>query len=163
MQNLPARELHASWRAGRFPSITHLLIDDYQDYRVYAPFREFRFCTIDVLLGEKEVTLMVNISLCLNPEERAGDEPTHCLKATAYFANDRQLRILEDNKIDRHLCIESLWETSTTGIRVVKKTKQTSKYGFDWVKPMRHGMTLTKCPEKVKDEHSETMATVVAE
>ncbi|CAN9244044.1 unnamed protein product [Alternaria alternata] len=52
-----------------------------------------------------------------------------------------------------HVCTNRLWKTSTTGIRVVKETKEMSKYDLKWMEPMQQGIPLDNFCERIKAEN----------
>jgi hypothetical protein len=157
-QNLVARELRSSYQAGRFPSITRLFVQDLHDYGSVLQ-DDWRVNTVDILLGRIEVIPIVCIDLEVDPGNQADQESAHDLEATAYYLKEHgHLRFLDENVSDIHVCPNIFWATSTTGVRVLKKTRGLSKYDLDWVDPMRHGMDLREFLERIGAEHSKNMA-----
>ncbi|CAI9634399.1 unnamed protein product [Alternaria burnsii] len=157
-QNIITRELHTSWQAGRFPSVTHLLVMGNQDPESIAdylrPFGRYHdeYClyTVDVLLGEMEITPFVPFGHGLRSNHTGTDR---YLKTVIYRTGDGQLKILDHNAAGIHLCTNRLWKTSTTGIRVVKETKEMSKYNLKWMEPMQQGIPLDTFCEKIIAEN----------
>ena len=161
-QNIITRQLHTSWQAGRFPSATHLLVVGNQDPESITdylrPFGRYldEFClyTVDILLGEMEITPFVPVDHGLRFDHgRTSNEADRYLKTVIYRARDGQLKILDRNAAGIHLCTNRLWKTSTTGIRVAKETKEMSKYDLKWMEPMQQGVPLDTFCERIKAEN----------
>ncbi|CAN9267723.1 unnamed protein product [Alternaria alternata] len=161
-QNVITRQLHTSWQAGRFPSATHLLVVGNQDPESIADYirplgrylDEFCLYTVDILLGEMEITPFVPVDHGLRFDHgRTGNEADRYLKTVIYRARDGQLTILDRNAAGIHVCTNRLWKTSTTGIRVVKETKEMSKYDLKWMEPMQQGIPLDNFCERIKAEN----------
>ena len=160
-QNIIARQLHTSWQAGRFPSVTHLLVvglqepehvADHDHSRIYT--QESWLYTVDIMLGEMEIIPFVPFLNSLHTEHGwTRNDPNICLRAVVYRDSNGQLKILDHNVAGIHVCTNRVWKTSTTGIRVVKKTKEMSKYDLEWIEPMQHGIPLPTFLEKFKAEY----------
>jgi hypothetical protein len=160
-QNIITRQLHTSWQAGRFPSATHLLVVGNQEPESIADYSpplsyhidEFYLYTVDNTLGEMEITPIIPVDKALRSEhDRTGNEPERWLRAAVYRARNGQVKILERSIAGIHICTNRLWRTSTTGIRVVKKTKEMSKYDIKWMEPMQHSIPLDTFLERIKAE-----------
>lgn len=160
-QNIIAGQLHTSWQAGRFPSVTHLLVIGLQEpenvadndqSRVYT--QESWHYTVDIMLGEMEVIPFVPFRSLQHSEHGwTPNDPNICLRAVVYRARNGQLKILDHNVAGIHVCTNRLWKTSTTGIRVAKKTKEISKYDLEWIETMQHGIPLPTFLERFKAEY----------
>jgi hypothetical protein len=160
-QNIITRQLHTSRQAGRFPSATHLLVMGNQEPETIADYSqplsyhldEFYLYTVDITLGEMEITPFIPVDKALStPHDGTSSEPERWLKIVVYRARNGQLKILDRNIAGIHICTNRLWNTSTTGIRVVKKTKEMSKYDLRWMRPMQHGIPLDTFLERIKAE-----------
>jgi hypothetical protein len=82
-----------------------------------------------------------------------GNEADRYLKTVIYRARNGQLKILDRNAAGIQLCTNRLWKTSTTGIRIVKETKEMSKYDLKWMEPMQQGIPLDTFCERIKAEN----------
>ena len=162
-QNIITRQLHTFWQAGRFPSATHLLVvgnqgpgsiaDCLRPLGHLAILDEFCLYTVDTTLGEMEITPFVPVDKALRSEhDRTRDEPERWLRTVVYRARNGQLKILDRNIAGIHICTNRLWKTSTTGIWVVKTTREISKYDLKWMEPMQHGIPLDTFLERIKAE-----------
>jgi hypothetical protein len=160
-QNIITRQLHTSWQAGRFPSVTHLLVMGKQEPESIADhwppinyhIDELYLYTVDITLGEMEITPIIPVDKGLRSEhDRTGNKSAHWLRAAVYRARNGQVKILDRSIAGIHICTNRLWRTSTTGIRVVKKTKEMSKYDLEWMEPMQHGTLLDTFLERIKAE-----------
>ena len=160
-QNIIAGQLHTSWQAGRFPSVTHLLVIGLQEpenvadndqSRIYT--QESWHYTVDIMLGEMEVIPFVPFRSLQHIEHGwTPNDPNICLRAVIYRARNGQLKILDRNAAGIQLCTNRLWKTSTTGIRVVKETKEMSKYDLKWMEPMQQGIPLDTFCDRIKAEN----------
>jgi hypothetical protein len=160
-QNIIARQLHTYWQAGRFPSATHLLVMGLQEpehvadndpSRIYT--QESWHYTVDIMLGKMEIIPFVPFLSSLHTEHGwTRNDPNICLRAVVYRDSNGQLKILDHDVAGIHVCTNRVWKTSTTGIRVVKKTKEMSKYDLEWIEPMQHGIPIPTFLEKFKAEY----------